>query len=437
MRDELRAAFAATLARLRARQEEWTPRCLGAARDHVARGGPVALIAFGKAARSMAASALGVLPAHRVRGLLAAPGPDAAPLPPLQAIAAGHPLPDAGSFAAARAALELCRSARATEHVVFLVSGGGSALLELPYDDRIDVDAWRTFYRALVGCGADIERINAIRRRVSAVKGGRLALAAAGAAGQTTVLVRDVPGGWGDIASGPTWLADADDPDTRWLDDDALAREIDALGLRAALPTQLADDLARGALLPPPAIPDRLWSKCAWLTLLDESHARAFAAAAMRDAGFVVDAEADADDLTVDAASGLLLQRLADLRAANPGRKVAVVTTGELAVKLPQQPGTGGRNQQFALACAVRIAGTPIAVLSAGTDGIDGSSSAAGAVVDGTTVQRAAAAGLDVAAALRRCDAHPLLAAVGDVIATGPTGTNVRDVRVLAAAPQV
>jgi hydroxypyruvate reductase len=104
-------------------------------------------------------------------------------------------------------------------------------------------------------------------------------------------------------------------------------------------------------------------------------------------------------------------------------------------VKLPQQPGTGGRNQQFALACAVRIAGAPIAVLSAGTDGIDGSSSAAGAVVDGTTCARASAAGLDVAEALRRCDAHPLLAALGDAITTGPTGTNVRDLRILAAAP--
>ena len=150
MKAILRDAFATTLAQLRTRQDEWTPRCLGSARDHTARGGQVVLVAFGKAARSMATSALGVLPAHRVRGLLAAPGPDAAPLPPLQAIAAGHPLPDAGSFAAARAALELCRSARATEHVVFLVSGGGSALVELPYDDRIDVDAWRTFYLSLI-----------------------------------------------------------------------------------------------------------------------------------------------------------------------------------------------------------------------------------------------------------------------------------------------
>jgi glycerate 2-kinase len=432
MKAILRDAFATTLAKLRTRQDEWTPRCLGSARDHVARGGQIALVAFGKAARSMATSALGVLPAHRVRGLLVTPAPDDAPLPPLQSIAAGHPLPDAGSFAAAREALELCRSARPTEHVVFLVSGGGSALLELPYDDRIDVAAWRAFYRALVGCGAGIERINAIRRRLSAVKGGRLAVAAAEAAGQTTVLVRDVPGGWGDIASGPTWLADADDPDALWLDDDALAREIDALGLRAALPPRLADDLARGALPPPPVIPDRLWSKCAWLTLLDESHARAFAAAAMREAGFVVDADPDTDDLPVDEAVTTLLQRLAALRAANPGRRVAVVTTGELSVALPPHPGLGGRNQQFALACARRIAGEGITVLSAGTDGVDGNSPAAGAVADGATAARATAAGLDVADALRRCDAHPLFAALGDAVTTGPTGTNVRDVRILA-----
>ncbi|MBM3960474.1 MAG: glycerate kinase, partial [Planctomycetes bacterium] len=367
--DVLRAAFATTLASLRTRQDEWTPRCLGAARDHVARGGSIVLIAFGKAARSMAQSALAVLPAHRVRGLLVTPAPDAAPLPPLRTIAAGHPLPDAGSFAAARAALALCRSARPTEHVEFLVSGGGSALLELPYDDRIDVASWRAFYRALVGCGAGIERVNAIRRRVSAIKGGRLALAAAAAAGQTTVLVRDVPGDWGDIASGPTWLADADDasdevdPDdaSPWLDDAALARELDALGLWHALPAQLAADLAAGALPPRPQVPDQLHSKCAWLTLLSEEHALAFAAQAMAAAGFVVDAEADADDQPVDAAADALLQRLAALRTAHPGRKVAVVTTGELSVRLPSAPGVGGRNQHFALACAQRIAGQPIA----------------------------------------------------------------------------
>lgn len=436
MNDVLRAAFATTLAQLQARQDEWTPRCLGAARDHVARGGAVVLIAFGKAARSMARSALAVLPAHRVRGLLVTPAPDDAPLPPLRTIAAGHPLPDAGSFAAARAALALCQSVRPTEHVVFLVSGGGSALLELPYDDRIDVAAWRDLYRALVGCGAGIERVNAIRRRVSAIKGGRLALAAAAAAGQTSVLVRDVPGDWGDIASGPTWLdgeADDDaDAGTLWLDDAALAHELDALGLRPALPPQLAADLAAGALPPRPHVPDRLHSKCAWLTLLSEEHARAFAARAMAAAGYVVDAEADADDLPVDAAADALLQRLTALRAAHPGRKVAVVTTGELSVALPPSPGVGGRNQQFALACARRIAGQPVAVLSAGTDGVDGNSAAAGAVVDGTTWGRALAAGFDPADALRRCDAGTLLARLGDAVATGPTGTNVRDVRVLA-----
>ncbi len=439
MNDTLRGAFAATLARLQARQDEWTPRCLGTARDHVARGGSIVLIAFGKAARSMARSALAVLPAHRVRGLLVTPAPDDAPLPPLQTIAAGHPLPDAGSFAAARAALALCRSARSSEHVVFLVSGGGSALLELPYDERVDVAAWRAFYQALVGCGAGIERVNAIRRRVSASKGGRLALAAAAAAGQTTVLVRDVPGDWGDIASGPTWLADEDDAEDAgedgaqpWLDDAALAREVDALGLRPALPPQLAADLAAGALPPRPRVPDRLASRCAWLTLLSEEHARAFAAQAMADAGYVVDAEADADDLPVDAAADALLQRLAALCAAHPGRKVAVVTTGELSVRLPPAPGVGGRNQHFALACARRIAGQAVAVLSAGTDGIDGNSPAAGAVVDGTTWGRALAAGLDPADALRRHDAGTLLARLGDAIVTGPTGTNVRDVRVLA-----
>ncbi|MBL8735336.1 MAG: hypothetical protein JNL12_02800 [Planctomycetes bacterium] len=112
---------------------------------------------------------------------------------------------------------------------------------------------------------------------------------------------------------------------------------------------------------------------------------------------------------------------------------MALVAGGELSVPLPPDPGTGGRNQQFALACARRIRGQPITVLSCGTDGIDGNSPAAGAIVDGTTMVRARRTFLDVHAAMRRCDAFPLLHALGDTVLTGPTGTNVRDLRVLLA----
>ncbi|MBL8752937.1 MAG: DUF4147 domain-containing protein [Planctomycetes bacterium] len=434
MNERLRACVAAVLQALQLRQRTHVPICLGAPNDHVARGGRIVLVAFGKAARGMATAALSVLPVHRVRGLLVPPAPDADPLAPLAVVPGGHPLPDAGSFAAARQALALCRSAGPSDHVVFLVSGGGSALLELPYDPSIGVDDWRRFYAGLVGCGAPIERINALRRRVSAVKGGRLALAAQHAAGQTTVFVNDTAGGYGDIASGPSVFVDPDDDDdtsrTAWLDDASFRTEVRDLRLEASLPARLAADLAAGSLPAPPAIPDSLWGRCAWLTLLDEHFARAQCLAWLRSAGIVAEDHLGADDATCAMAAEELLLRLSALRAAQPHGPVAIVTTGELSVPLPPDPGVGGRNQQFLLECAERIAGQPISVLSFGTDGVDGNSPAAGGIVDGTTLARARALGHDLHDARRRCDAFPLLDALGASIVTGPTGTNVRDVRV-------
>jgi len=422
VKDRLRAHFAATLVALDKRLREWTPRCAAMARNAAAHGGSVLVIAFGKAARPMATSLLAVLPPQRVQGLLVPPEPDDAPLPPLEVIPGGHPLPNAGSFRAAARALELCRAVTADDHVVFLVSGGGSALLELPLDPRIDLESWRAFYRALVACGAPIDRVNGIRRRLSLVKGGRLALAANAAADQMTILVRDVPGPVEDVAAGPTCDC-FDAPDT-------LREDLDELGLLQALPTVLREAVATNAIPPLPELPGP-GKRRASATVLDEGDARRqFAARLVADGAIVAPCD-DVDDVPCETAAARLLEQLERLAAAHPGQRVAVVTTGELSVPLPSNPGLGGRNQQFVLACARRIAGRPITVLSCGTDGVDGNSPAAGAIADGTTMARAQAAGLDVHEALRRCDAFPLLAALGDTIVTGPTGTNVRDLRVL------
>jgi glycerate 2-kinase len=422
VKERLRAHFAATLRDLHERLCWWTPRCAGRARDAAARGGNVLLVAFGKAARPMARSLLDVLPAARVRGLLVPPQADGASLPPLEVIPGGHPLPDAGSFRAATRALELCRGVRDDDHVVFLVSGGGSAMLELPLDATIDVAAWRAFYQALVGCGAPIDRMNAIRRRLSMVKGGRLAVAADAAADQMTIVVSDVPGPVDDVASGPT----GDFTDAA----DTLLNDLTEFGLMAALPLPLRHRAQQGAI---PALPEQLGPgrKRAWATVLEEGDARRAFAGHLADEGLFVDQEADADGQTVEAAAEQLLARLERMAANHVGRAIAIVTTGELSVPLPTNPGIGGRNQQFVLACARLIRGQPITVLSAGTDGIDGNSPAAGALADGTTVARAGAAGFDVHDALARCDAYPLLHALGDTIVTGPTGTNVRDLRIL------
>ncbi len=422
MRELLRATFDKTLADLRARIDELSADAAGEARRHAATGGNVLVIAFGKAAPAMAAGLLRQLPPTQVRGLCVPAQPIAA-LPPLTTVVGGHPLPTNGSFMAARLALAACRAADHHDHVVFLVSGGGSALLEAPLDDGVGVDEWRHFYRALVGCGAPIDHVNRVRRRLSLVKGGRLALAAQQAAGQHTIVVKDVPGPLADVASGPT-VGLPPGPDT-------LAADLDRFDLLPHLPPRLQERVRAGTVPALPQLPAHVTAAASFVTIADEHCVRAFVVRALGTAGVLVDDTVDVDDQPVDQALDALLARLLALHARHPQRRVAVVTTGELSVPLPAVPGTGGRNQQFALAAARRIAGQPIVVLSAGTDGIDGNSPAAGAIVDGSTVARAGRAGFDVDRHLLRCDAFPLLQAIGDALSPGATGANVRDLRVL------
>jgi hydroxypyruvate reductase len=148
--------------------------------------------------------------------------------------------------------------------------------------------------------------------------------------------------------------------------------------------------------------------------------------------GWAVETDLSVDDWPLERAADHLLKRLRELKAANPGRAVAVLTAGELSWPVTGD-GEGGRNQAFVLDCAQKIAGENIAVVSAGTDGIDGNSNAAGALADGTTIERAQRMGLDAADCQRRSDSFHLFEALGDGIVTGPTGNNVRDLRLLVA----
>lgn len=426
MKRLLRAAFSSTLRDLQVRP--WLAAAIDARLQAEARRRPILVLAFGKAARPMAQALVDLLPGASMRGLVVPPAPDDAPLPPFEVLPGGHPLPTAGSFAAASRALELAQSATADELVVHLVSGGGSALLERPADPRVTVDELRQLYAALVGSGADIAAINTVRRHLSAVKAGRLAVAARGAARQVTFAVADVPDRgnlFAALASGPSAPDDGTFADCRTV--------LDQYRLWPAVPPALRERLERGDLPPPLRPDDPLLQRCEFWRLLDERTARACMQRHLRAAGCLVVADPTTDDLPYRAAADHLLRRLAKLRRRHPGRRIAIVSSGELSVPLPADPGTGGRNLQFALHCAQRIRGQAITVLSAGTDGIDGNSPAAGAVVDGTTAAKARALGFPVADHLQRCDAYPLLDAVGATVATGPTGTNVRDLRVLLA----
>lgn len=418
MKEQLRALFAALLGELDVARR-MAPH-LAELRAGSRPGERFLVLAFGKAARAMALAVRDGLPDATLRGLVVPPEPDHAPLPPFTVIAGGHPLPTAGSLAAGRRALELARDVGDDETVLFLVSGGGSAMLEQPLDDRVTLDELREVNRALVGSGADIVAINTVRMHLSAIKGGRLAAAAQRARRFVTLEVRDVPRRAGAaVASGPSLPC---------LPPLAACRQvIDRYALWDAVPAPLRPHLraVRANEATSPALPPHSLT-----TVLDDRMAADALAALARRAGLVTVVD-DLDDVACGAAAERLLRRLDRLRRRHAGHPVAVVGHGELSVPLPPQPGVGGRNQQFALQCARRIRGRPIAVLSCGTDGIDGNSPAAGAVVDGTTCARARRSGHDVGDHLRRCDAFPLLQALGDAVVIGPTGTNVRDVRLL------
>ena len=387
--------------------------------------GRVYVVSFGKAARPMAAALLELLRDVEVHGVCAPPAPDAGELAPLLVRPGGHPVPDAGSLAAAERVLAMLGGAGAQDLVLFLVSGGGSAILERPLWPGVSLAELRALRAALVGCGAPIVAINAVRKHVSSVKGGRLALRAAPAR-QVTLYVSDVPHDRPEaVASGPTMP----DP-SRWEDVLDILVEHD---LEPHLPGSIRAMLrearsGRVAETPKPhAAP---FARSTWHCLLDERSATTGLAALATARGLRCEADHTTAELGCDQAIDALIGRLRVLRREH-GAPVALVAGGEVRVKIPPHHGTGGRNQHFALGCALRITGEPVTVLSAGTDGIDGNSPAAGAVADGTTVERARALGIDAAASLARFDSHGLFAPLGDAIVTGPSGTNVRDVRIL------
>jgi glycerate 2-kinase len=334
----------------------------------------------------------------------------------------GHPTPNTESIAAASAILKLLESQTAASFVLFLLSGGGSSIVEKPIDDEISLDDLTATYRALVHSGAPIAEINTIRKHLSAVKGGRLARAAFPAQ-QVSLFVSDVPDATPDaLASGPTM------PDSTTVED--CYRIAEKHSLLDQLPHSTRELFERHALEETPKSDDQAFHRSRFWTILSNRTALDHARAAAEQAGFSVHENNFCDDWDYSAAADHLLNCLRDLRKQSP--RVCLLSGGEVTVKVTN-PGIGGRNQQFILACATKIAGESITVLSAGTDGIDGNSPAAGAVADGTTLARAQALGLDAKSALDSFNAYPFFKALGDSIETGPTGNNLRDLRILLA----
>jgi len=367
--------------------------------------GPVFVIAAGKGALAMTRGLARVVAIDG--GVAVAPGPGECRIP---VVAGGHPIPDEGSIVAASRALEIASAATQGDTVVCLISGGASALLAAPAEGVTLADLQQT-NRALLMCGADIVEANTVRKHLSRIKGGRLAVAA-GRARLVTLVLSDVVGDPLDvIASGPT----VPDPTSYG---DALA-VVARYGLRSRLPDPVVDRLEQGVRGDAAETPKRPHPGHHVEIVGSGTVAAEAAAAHLRSCG--VAARIVTTHLTGEA------RQMATEVASNPGERGEVlIFAGETTVTVAGS-GRGGRNQEAALAAAIEIDGRAATFLAGGTDGIDGPTDAAGGIVDGRTIERGNSLHLDAATYLADNNAYPYLSASGDLIVTGPTGTNVAD----------
>ncbi|KQS02234.1 hypothetical protein ASG11_15810 [Sphingomonas sp. Leaf357] len=391
------------------------PRALAQARD-----GRTAIIAIGKAAAPMMRVAIDrvgdpaaalLVTRHGHLGDLAFPDT-------VEIVEAGHPVPDANSLFAADRALAIAAELRAQDRLILLLSGGGSALAAAPVAG-VSLEDKQAVTRALLRSGATIGEINCVRKHLSRIKGGRLALAA-GPALTTTYIISDVPGDDpAFVASGPTVADDSSLADARAI----------VAGYALALPPAVSAALADPGNESPPA--DALGlAGCETLVIARARDALTAAASAAAADGLVVTNLGDrlqAEARHLGASHAALARRLAADGAAR-----AIISGGETTVTVVNPNGRGGRNLEYLLGLAIALDGDPrISALACDTDGIDGTEDAAGAMIFPDTLARAATVGLDPVACLAANDAYRFFAALGDLVVTGPTLTNVNDFRVI------
>lgn len=405
--------------------------------------GNVYAIAIGKAAVAMASGLDQVLDDKIQAGVIAGSATEISnwrPNSPARwdSYAGGHPAPNEQSLAAAQACFDLLdRANQERALVIFLISGGGSAMLEWPLLDATSVADLESANRVLVSSGASIGEINAVRRAFSAVKGGRLS-AFAPNCDQITLIVSDVPDGEAEtVASGPTLPPPANAPDAK----DVVSRYDLRAQLTATILCAIDAETQHSRPLSAESGGSALREYC---VLLENRNALAAAAQAASRRAFNADVAYEISDQPIEAGCAELLSRFKSIREQCEllRSNACLISGGEFACPV-KGDGMGGRSLETALRLAIEYdkqdagsnetEGKPFVALCAGTDGVDGNSPAAGAIVDQTTIARARAIGLDPEDFLRRSDAYSFFVALGDVVATGPTGTNVRDIRILLA----
>ena len=387
----------------------------------------IVVVGLGKAGASMAGAVEEILGERILRGVVVTKYGHVQPMKTIRIHEAGHPVPDEAGIAGAQAVLDCVKGLGPEDLVLVLISGGGSALTPAPVEG-ISLAEKQALTKALLACGADIREMNMLRKHISRIKGGQLARAAQPARVRTLILSDIVGDPLDAIASGPT----VPDPTTYA---DALGI-LDKYRIRQEIPTGIRAHLEAGAAgkvseTPKPA--DPLFARVK--SLMVASNIQALEAAkveaqrlglrAMILSSFI---EGETRDVARMHAALALEVRASGNPVAPP---VCFITGGETTVTLKGK-GKGGRNQEFALAAALDIAGLrDVVVLSAGTDGTDGPTDAAGAIADGDTLKRAVAAGLKPRVALDGNDAYPFFERLSDLIITGPTRTNVMDVRLV------
>ncbi len=386
-------------------------------------------VAIGKAGAAMAAGLEDIF-GPRIRGVLSCPPSDleaALDRDRWRVVYGGHPVPNMNSLLAAhtiRRSLELANQDDSL--IIFLVSGGGSAMLEWPAAENITLEDLIDANRQLISCGATIAEVNSVRRAFSGVKGGKLARFAPHAH-QISLIVSDTnPGEEVEVASGPTFDAPTDGYDPNQV--------IERYNLSKSMPQSIMMALDQNKTSTRIAYPSQRIRR--HFVIADNHTALQAAATTAARLGFIVEIADDIREQEVSEGCHLMLSRLQALSNHSGAQPVCLLSGGEFSCPV-RGDGLGGRNSEIVLRCAIemgknRVDGLRNTVfLSGGTDGIDGKSSAAGAIGDETTIERARSLGLKAEDFLQRSDSFRFFTILGDAVTTGPTGTNVRDVRVL------
>ena len=383
--------------------------------------GRTVVIAAGKAAAEMMRIAQSRAKAP-LRGLVVTryghlPATGAA-WPGVEVIEAGHPFPDDNSVLAAERALEIARDLEAGDDLLFLLSGGGSALLAAPAPGVSLADK-QTMTRSLLRSGATIAEINCVRKHLSTIKGGRLAVAA-GAARVTTWIISDVPGDDPSfVSSGPTVA-----------DDTTLEMARDIIKKYGLTPSHNIRDALRDPANETPASDSLGLAGGETVIIARARDALGAASALASQGGMLVTNLGDqlqAEARHLGAGHAALARRL-----AAGGQRRVIISGGETTVTVSNKSGRGGRNLEYLLGLAIALGGAPgISALACDTDGIDGTEDAAGAIITPDTIARGRALGLDPAEHLARNNAYLYFQALGDLVVTGPTLTNVNDFRAI------